>query len=232
MATALDKSLDDIISSRPKTGRRRLHRGARAANNAVKPGSAAGVARARYSDVVPTANGNRVVALAPTPAAQPDATKIIVSNLPTDVNEAQIRELFVSTVGPLREVNLHYDAKGNSKGTASAIFTRKGDGNKAFSQYNNRLIDGKRPMKIEIVMDPAKPPTLSQRVAPAPAPAAPVVPVANGTVTASGPKPRRRHVRGRGRRKGDDRPTKSVADLDAEMEDYSNATSGPTAAAA
>ena len=52
------------------------------------------------------------------------------------------QELFISTVGPLRDVNLHYDAKGNSKGSASVSFSRKGDGNKAFSQYNNRLIDG------------------------------------------------------------------------------------------
>jgi len=88
-------------------------------------------------------------------------------------------------------------------------------------------------MKIEIVMDPAKPPTLSQRVAPALTPVAtPVIPAANGTTPTSGSKPRRRHVRGRGRRKGDDRPAKSVADLDAEMEDYTNATSGPTATAA
>jgi THO complex subunit 4 len=53
-----------------------------------------------------------------------------------------IQELFQTTVGPLREVNLHYDANGRSKGVASVIFQKKGDGNKAYQQYNNRLIDG------------------------------------------------------------------------------------------
>jgi THO complex subunit 4 len=65
-----------------------------------------------------------------------------VSNLPQDVNEAQVKELFTSTVGPLREVTLHYDASGRSKGVAAVHFQRKGDGTKAFQQYNNRLIDG------------------------------------------------------------------------------------------
>jgi THO complex subunit 4 len=66
----------------------------------------------------------------------------MVSNLPQDVNEQQVKELFHSTVGPLREVTLHYDSAGRSKGVASVTFQRKGDGNKAFQQYNNRLIDG------------------------------------------------------------------------------------------
>jgi len=74
---------------------------------------------------------------------QPSPTdKIIVSNLPIDVNEAQIKELFSQTVGPLKEVTLHYDHTGRSKGVAAVHFQRKGDGTKAFQQYNNRLIDG------------------------------------------------------------------------------------------
>lgn len=52
------------------------------------------------------------------------------------------QELFHSTVGPLREVTLHYDSAGRSKGVAAVHFQRKGDGAKAFQQYNNRLIDG------------------------------------------------------------------------------------------
>jgi THO complex subunit 4 len=53
-----------------------------------------------------------------------------------------LQELFHSTVGPLRDVTLHYDSAGRSKGVAAVHFQRKGDGNKAFQQYNNRLIDG------------------------------------------------------------------------------------------
>lgn len=52
------------------------------------------------------------------------------------------QELFSTTVGPLREVNLSYDSNGKSKGVAQVLFQRNGDGNKAFQQYNNRLIDG------------------------------------------------------------------------------------------
>lgn len=92
---------------------------------------------------------------------QAAAEKIMVSNLPPDVNEQQIRvsgvlccssahfltqflsyqELFLHTVGPLRDVTLHYDSSGRSKGVASVHFQKKGDGNRAYDQYNNRLID-------------------------------------------------------------------------------------------
>ena len=37
---------------------------------------------------------------------------------------------------------IHYDAGGRSKGIAVVNFQRSGDGNKAYQQYNNRLIDG------------------------------------------------------------------------------------------
>jgi len=52
------------------------------------------------------------------------------------------QELFSQTIGPLRKVNLHYDAQGRSKGVAYVHFSRRGDGRKAYEQYNNRLIDG------------------------------------------------------------------------------------------
>jgi THO complex subunit 4 len=52
------------------------------------------------------------------------------------------QELFSSTVGPLKDVTLNYDANGKSKGVATVLFARRGDGAKAHTQYNNRLIDG------------------------------------------------------------------------------------------
>ncbi|EPQ52328.1 RNA-binding domain-containing protein [Gloeophyllum trabeum ATCC 11539] len=208
----MDKSLDDIIASRPRGIRRGSSRrggpGGRAqilGNGPVSPS-----ARARYAGAVPVAGA-------------PPADKIIVSNLPLDVNEAQIKELFHQTVGPCREVTLHYDAAGRSKGVAAVHFTRKGDATKAYQQYNNRLIDGKRPMRIEIVVDPAKPvpATLASRVAPA-------------GVVDSVPRGGGRG-RGRGRGRGgrrNERPVKSAADLDAEMEDYTSTAAAETAAAA
>ncbi|KAH7928589.1 hypothetical protein BV22DRAFT_1126406 [Leucogyrophana mollusca] len=84
-----------------------------------------------------------------------------------------------------------------------------------------------RPMKIEIVVDPARPappPSLAARVAPPPA--ADASTATRGARTAT-----RGARRGRGRgRKTNERPNKSVADLDAEMEDYTASNSAAPAA--
>ncbi|THU80075.1 hypothetical protein K435DRAFT_874772 [Dendrothele bispora CBS 962.96] len=83
-------------------------------------------------------------------------------------------------------------------------------------------------MKIEIVMDPTKAPapSLASRVAPA---ASTVVAAAAAPAPARGGGPRRRRGRG-ARRGGNDRPAKSAADLDAEMEDYTSNSAVPAAA--
>jgi len=220
----MDKSLDDIIATRPK-GIRKSTSGRRSARTQVLGTGPGPTARARYAATVPSPNNK--VATTRSPTAQP-ADKIIVSNLPPDVNEAQIKELFHSTVGPLRDVTLHYDPSGRSKGVAAVHFQRKGDGTKAYQQYNSRLIDGKRPMKIEIVVDPINLPgqSLASRVAPAPV----AVVTTEGAVRRGGGAARRGRGRGGARRKTE-RPAKSAADLDAEMEDYT-ASTGPAASAA
>lgn len=79
-------------------------------------------------------------------------------------------------------------------------------------------------MKIEIVVDPVNLPgqSLASRVAPPPAPAT------NGTSDVprrGGPK----RARGRGGRRRNERPNKTAADLDAEMEDYTAASTTPAA---
>ncbi|PIL23256.1 hypothetical protein GSI_14566 [Ganoderma sinense ZZ0214-1] len=213
----MDKSLDEIIATRPKGLRRSTRRNSGKAQ-VLGTSNPSPATRAR---AVPASNGAKSVAPA---ASQQPADKIIVSNLPPDVNEMQVKELFHATVGPLKEVTLHYDSQGRSKGVAAVHFQRRGDGTKAFQQYNNRLIDGKRPMKIEIVVDPSKPApaaSLVSRVAPAAAaPAAESAPRTGG---------RPRRGRGGGRRKGTERPQKTAADLDAEMEDYT-ASNGPATA--
>jgi RNA recognition motif-containing protein len=63
-------------------------------------------------------------------------SKIIVSNLPSDVTENQIRELFNTTVGHVTRVTLSYDNRGASKGIAQVEFKRNEDATKAFQQYN------------------------------------------------------------------------------------------------
>ncbi|KAF8609425.1 hypothetical protein BDV93DRAFT_143618 [Ceratobasidium sp. AG-I] len=143
-ATGLDQSLDQIMQSRPKNRRGPSSRRASAPNsgaaNSGNNNNNAGNARQRYATAVPDAKrGSPAAGASP---AQSVAQKIMVSGLPPDVNEEQIKELFQSTVGQLASVQLNFDAQGRSKGTATVIFQKKGDANKAFQQYNNRLIDG------------------------------------------------------------------------------------------
>jgi len=215
LITVMDKTLDDIISSRPKPARKTSSRRGVGRTEVLGKKEPVPSVRTRYTTNTPGTGKT-------TPAPVQGGEKIIVSNLPTDVNETQIKELFHSTIGPLKDVALHYDPSGRSKGVANILFQRKGDGSKAYQQYNNRLIDGKRPMKIEIVVDPVNLPgqSLASRVAPAPA--------TNGTAEA----PRRggpRRGRGRGPRRRNERPNKTAADLDAEMEDYTAASTTPAA---
>ncbi|KAF9225907.1 hypothetical protein BS17DRAFT_699596 [Gyrodon lividus] len=129
-----ERLVAQVISSRPKSHRRTGRRSSAKAQVLGNPANAATRAAAQ------NAAAAKVVAAA-APTSHP-ADKIIVSNLPADVNEVQIKELFHSTVGPLRDVTLHYDSAGRSKGVAAIHFQRKGDGTKAYQQYNNRLIDG------------------------------------------------------------------------------------------
>jgi len=126
----MDKSLQEIISSKPKKGRRGAGRRSSARVQVLGKPAVAPVKRARAAATPATAAPAQI------------SEKIIVSNLPGDVNEAQVKELFKQTVGPLKEITLHYDATGRSKGVATVTFQRNGDGTKAFQQYNNRLIDG------------------------------------------------------------------------------------------
>ncbi|PPQ81711.1 hypothetical protein CVT25_013441 [Psilocybe cyanescens] len=79
-------------------------------------------------------------------------------------------------------------------------------------------------MKIEIVVDPSRPLPLTSRVAPAPAVNGRTQPPRAAATRG------RRQVRGRGGARKSERPAKTAADLDAEMEDYT-AANAPAAAA-
>ncbi|KAK4700771.1 THO complex subunit 4, partial [Phenoliferia sp. Uapishka_3] len=215
----LDKPLDEIISAKKGAGR-----GGRRNNNAGggRPARAAG------------GEGGQA-RRAPVERAQPQqqqqptfsGDKIVVSNLPEDVTEAQIKELFTSTVGPLRSASLAYDSKGKSKGVATIQFQKAADANKAYEQYNKRLVDGKRPMKVEIIIDPSRAPALplGARLGVAPTGPKPV----SATVAAAGGNARQPRAAGTGGRRGGrgggagrqpERPKATLESLDAEMSDY------------
>ncbi|WFD34823.1 RNA-binding RNA annealing protein [Malassezia cuniculi] len=212
----LDKSLDEIISAKraqtPRTKRAPRRNSAKA--SVLGSSTAAAVSKANRNQP-PVVFPGRV------PKGGP-GSKIIVSNLPTDVTEPQVKELFATTIGPLRRVAMSYRANGQSTGVVTVEFQRAEDAGRAYTQYNNRLIDSKRPLKIEVVVDPAV-----AAVAPVPA-AARGQPAAKAAAAAA--------TRGRGRGRGGrarrtPRPVKTAEDLDAEMEDYTRQGAESAAAA-
>lgn len=87
MSDKLDQSLDEILNSRRQTARR--GRGGRRAPNSTKPTVAAPVGGVKKN--TRTARGGVRSAVPSGPAAGTGDSKIIVSNLPPDVSEVQIK---------------------------------------------------------------------------------------------------------------------------------------------
>ncbi|KZT60865.1 hypothetical protein CALCODRAFT_428565 [Calocera cornea HHB12733] len=146
MSSGLDKSLDDMIKAKPRPQRRRRALPAKAAVlGANNVGAGAAVKAAARAAALPTPAKSSEPTVT---QAQQEARKIVVSNLPLDVTEQQIKELFATTVGKTREAILAYNAKGQSKGIAHVTFFNKGDGYKAFKEYHNRLIDGSQSLSM------------------------------------------------------------------------------------
>ncbi|WFD44361.1 RNA-binding RNA annealing protein [Malassezia psittaci] len=213
-STNLDKSLDDIIStkrkqtprSRPKANSAKKAKGAKAA---ALGGSAAAA--------VSNANRQQPPVVFPGRNQKQKGSKVIVSNLPIDVSEAQVKvciycgttnvqELFSTTIGPLRRALMSYKANGQSTGVCTVEFQRAEDANRAYAQYNNRLIDSKRPLKIEVVVDPAAA-TSAQAAKP----------------QAANKVSKKKAAKARGNKQAGGQPKKTPTtfeDLDAEMEEY------------
>ncbi|PPQ71766.1 hypothetical protein CVT24_006527 [Panaeolus cyanescens] len=102
-------------------------------------------------------------------------SRVFLSNLPSD-------DLFKKTVGPLKECFLVYNSQGKSKGMAVITFQRAGDSFVARQKYNGKIIDGRRHIKLEILLDQDHPtpqsaqrsiPSLLNRISPAVPPQAP-----------------------------------------------------------
>ncbi|KAJ5279235.1 mRNA export protein mlo3 [Penicillium angulare] len=224
MSANLDKSLDDLVGNRRQSARRRGNRRAAAAPKA----SVGGV---KKSAKAPKANAK---AVHPTPAAATASSKIIVSNLPADVTEANIKEYFTKCAGPVKRVMLTYNQNGTSRGIASIIFAKADTAAKAAKELNGLLVDG-RPMKIEVVFDASHAPAVpasksladrisaSHKAKPNPKPA-----TANKAANATAGRGRGRAARGKGRNPGRGKP-KSMEELDAEMVDYFAGGEAPAA---
>ncbi|KAI1388906.1 uncharacterized protein F4822DRAFT_261839 [Hypoxylon trugodes] len=225
MSGKLDQSLDEIVSTQRRAagGRRRVPR--RSAGRATTAAPVGGVQK--------TSKPPRAAATKQVPAKAGGGngeSKVVVSNLPKDVNEGQIKVYFSTSVGPIKRVELSYGPNSVSRGIATVTFAKPDGASRAFNALNGLLVDN-RPIKIEIVVSAAKaaeiaPPakTLTERIT---QPKAQPKSAANdkkkeaaGKAAGAGA-----GTRGRKRRPArNGRPTKKTAEeLDSEMADYFDA---------
>ncbi|CAN9165569.1 unnamed protein product [Alternaria alternata] len=219
----MEQSLDDIlkaskISRRGRSGRKSTGTG-RPATTAAPVG---GVSKS-------TKQQGRQPKAAPTaPAASLGGeTKIMVSNLPRDIDNAQLQDYFVSAVGVGRpkKVLLQYDAQGRSVGSATIIFNKHDQAAKATAALDGVKIDG-RPVRVEMLVSAAaipattRPASLADRVT---QPKKDKPKPATAEKSAPGATRGRGQTRGKGKGRGgrEARPKKkTVEELDAEMADY------------
>ncbi|SCV74143.1 BQ2448_6575 [Microbotryum intermedium] len=137
----LDKPLDEIIATKKKSRSSKPRAAPRAPRAAAAPAQQQGGARGPRAQQHAAAAAHSNAGASASAGIQGIGDKIVISNLPLDVNEQQVRELFTSTVGPIISASMAYDAHGRSKGTATIHFRKAADATKAFQQYNKRLID-------------------------------------------------------------------------------------------
>ncbi|KAF2496146.1 RNA annealing protein [Lophium mytilinum] len=216
MADKLNQSLDEILKTRRDT---RPNRGARRGGKATAAAPPVGGVKKITKAAAKQATKHNV----PTGPAGASESKITVSNLPNDVDERQIKEYFVKTVGPVKKVLVTYGPNGVSRGIATITFVKGTAAAEAAKSLNGVKVDD-RPMKIEVVVNPRDlPPTapvksFSERVT-NPKNAAKSQPKpATGGRDAKG-SARGRGKTARGRNAGRGKP-KTADQLDAEMADY------------
>ncbi|KAI4131033.1 MAG: hypothetical protein LQ338_001446 [Usnochroma carphineum] len=223
MSAKLDMALDDVVMTE-RTARRR-GRGGRARNAARKATAPVGGIQKNTK----ATNGALKPVVTNDLASGGRGSKIIVSNLPDDVTEQNVKEYFRDTIGPVKRVILSYGPSGKMNGTVTIIFSKPDSAAKALKTLNGVQVD-KRPMKIEVVLDAAKAVAaapskgLSDRITrgKGPKPATAEESEANGNATRGQGRSRGRGAR-RGRNAGRGKP-KTADELDAEMVDYFDTT--------
>ncbi|KAJ2780050.1 hypothetical protein H4R18_003665 [Coemansia javaensis] len=157
MATNLDRSLDEIISETPRSGRRR---GGARNQNRSSPYSRADAAPQKRDRKQPQPQQQMMMvnqsallaAMAQQQQHQGDHSgvgKILISNLDFGVTEADLRMLF-GQVGPVIRATLHYGPSGKSRGTGEVVFRNPIHATAAVDRYNNVELDNRK-MRIEAV---------------------------------------------------------------------------------
>ncbi|RDA91701.1 hypothetical protein CP533_2355 [Ophiocordyceps camponoti-saundersi (nom. inval.)] len=217
MSGKLDKPLDEIVSAQRRSAVRNRNTARRSSGRPTPAAPVGGVQK--------SFRGARSVAAKPAPAKGSSLfgdSKVIVSNLPKDVSEQQIKEYFIQSVGPIKRVDISYGPDSVSRGVANVTFSKPDGASKAFHKLNGLLVDG-RPIKIEIVVGAAQadkviPPvktlaerTTQPRAQPKPANASKHIASAKNGKGAANKKRRGKNAR----------PTqKTTEELDSEMADY------------
>ncbi|KIW33585.1 hypothetical protein, variant [Cladophialophora immunda] len=217
MSGRLDQSLDSIIDSQKKAKREARRRKVPKSTGPTAPvGGVKKATKPVKSTIKPSAGA----------ASQSRSSKIVVSGLPFDVNEAQIKEYFGKSVGNVKKVSLQYNQNGQSRGIADIIFSKPDSAAKAAKDLNGMLVD-KRPMKIEVVMDassvpePAPAKSLAERVAANPKAQPKSATVTKKVTAKDGTKGRSAGKPGKPKRGRNPRAKpKTAEELDAEMTDY------------
>ncbi|KAF2967199.1 hypothetical protein GQX73_g6380 [Xylaria multiplex] len=191
----------------------------------------------------------------PEPAQDGHGTKIKVENLHYDLSESDLDGLF-SKIGPVSKLELLYDRAGRSEGVAFVTYESRDDALDAIREFNGANAKG-QPIRMSIMssaprrnpFDTASMPSrpLAERIT-RPRSMSPDDRVIDRYVPDGGrrshsPRPRRRGRRAGTRRDNggentgrpagrDGRPKKTQEELDAEMEDYFEKTSGNASGAA
>jgi len=226
MSNKLDRSLQEIISSRPRkgtakkgpsSGGRKASSGGISKRTRVPSGTTSTKRAGPFKQVSQQKQQQK-----PAGASFDGTSKVIVSNLPADINEQQIREYFGRVIAPTKSVAINFDRNGRSIGVATIVFKSKEGAEKAFKEFNGRSIDKTKRMKVEIVAPAGNPldNLISKPVASSSRSARP----STSSHKRSAPPPRKAVQAGRKpvnkRNPRDKRPAKTSDQLDAEMEDY------------
>jgi THO complex subunit 4 len=236
MPDKLSQSLDQILNERRKTTAGRGRHGGRRgpAGNTTATAPVGGVKKTTRTEKKPEK------ASPPTAPSGSGEGKIIVSNLPYDVTETQIKEYFSQTIGPVKRLDLSYGPTGKSRGVATLIFAKPAAATRAAKELDGLKVDN-RIMKIEVIVgakdvpSPPAPKSLKDRVAypkiadkdkPKPA-------TADKAAAGNSRGGRKRGGRGRGAAAAGGRAKpKTAEELDAEMADYWGGDSGTGAGTA
>jgi len=97
-------------------------------------------------------------------------SKIFIAGLPTDVDKEQVQELMENTIGRLRDTFCVYNKAGKATGMAVVHFAKTGDAMRARMMYNNKIIDQRQPIKVDLIVDSTEGLGLPIIQAPAPPP--------------------------------------------------------------